>query len=69
MILTFVNEKAFPNVFGKAICSIEVEKLLEFLVKRDAQYQRELRGRVELPRFDRAYRVARHSDQICKLGL
>ena len=49
--------------------ALKVKQLLKLLVKRYAKYQRELCGRVELPRFNGAYRVARNAHRLGKLGL
>ena len=47
----------------------KIENILKFLVKRDADDERELGGGVELPCLDRADSVSRYADHICKLLL
>ena len=48
---------------------IEVEQVLELLVERDAQDERQLRGGVEQARFDGGDGLARHEDRLRDLVL
>lgn len=47
----------------------EIEQLLEFFVEGYAQDERELRRRVELPRFYTGYGIARNADELRKFTL
>ena len=48
---------------------IEVEQVLELLVERDAQDERQLRGGVEQARFDGGDGLARHAHEARVVGL
>ena len=48
---------------------LKVKYLFKLLIQRDTQDQRELGGRIELSRFDRADGIARHADHLCEVTL
>lgn len=49
--------------------SIKIKEFLKLFIKRNAENQRKLGGRVELPCLNRAYRVARYTYHFGKLRL
>ena len=55
--------------FSPSFLHSKIENILKFLIKRDADDERELGGGVELPCLDRADSVSRYADHICKLLL
>lgn len=66
------QEKAlgnFPRAFSDSACSVKIEQIFEFLIQCNTQNESQFSGRVKLPGFDRADRIAGYADQRSKLRL